>query len=727
MALKDLFKKATPEQPPSTAEILIEDSGLYSEGSITKYDPDDLKGSKGHGIYAKMMIDDQVKGVIQFKIHAVLSRNYFFDIGTDDSGQPRPEHEDMVKFFEKTITLMKGSFSDKLAGVLSALPHGFSVSEKVYTAIPWDGRTYWGIKDIKLRPQDSFDGGFVVDKHGNVERLEQKTGSNRVQVPIKKVIHFVHQPEVDIHYGDSDLRACYRNYWSKDNIIKFQNIHLERHAGGFIWAKVKGKLPPDQKTSLRDFLKNISARTGAQFPESVDLKMEQPSTTDLFEKAIAQHDKGIAKSVLVPNLLGITEQGTTGSYAQSQTQIGAFFWILDAIAKRLEEVLNEQLFRELAIWNFGTEDYPPFKFQPISDEVAREIAKTWGELVSKGAATKSDSDEAYVRNLVNFPEKAEPELPEEGELPSDGVIPAVGDWLDELPAEVKEQVLRQFAEKPWLRRVNFAKIEGTMDKHDEALTSDLTDAMAAVTVSLESQIAKIWGDRSGQNVKPNEILEIKIPASVVSQIRKVTKENLVEALNESYAQAKTEIPKETFKKIIRSGMDIYPAERFLKSKAMKVAGIIEKDVLSATQQVLENGIKYDKTLYQTVESMRDNTNLVALLPEVDAAGRAINVPARLTNIARTNTADAVNQARSALFGSPELKGFVQAFEYSAILDEATTDICGHLNGRIMRDFGYYTPPNHFMCRSLLIPITQVDDWDGKTSGPPRVEPQKGFS
>ena len=124
--------------------------------------------------------------------------------------------------------------------------------------------------------------------------------------------------------------------------------------------------------------------------------------------------------------------------------------------------------------------------------------------------------------------------------------------------------------------------------------------------------------------------------------------------------------------------------------------------------------------------MGNDTDIKQVLPEVDAAGRAINIPARLENIARTNTADAVNQARQALFNSPELRGFVQAYEYSAVLDDRTTEICEHLNGKILKDFGSYTPPNHFQCRSVLAPVTLVDDWDGQESAKPRLEPQKGF-
>jgi len=173
-------------------------------------------------------------------------------------------------------------------------------------------------------------------------------------------------------------------------------------------------------------------------------------------------------------------------------------------------------------------------------------------------------------------------------------------------------------------------------------------------------------------------------------------------------------------------MDKTQAEKFLASKAMKIAGVLDQVVLNAVQRMLENAIKYDKSLGQTIKDLGNDTDIKQVLPEVDAAGRAINIPARLENIARTNTADAVNQARQALFNSPELRGFVQAYEYSAVLDDRTTEICEHLNGKILKDFGSYTPPNHFQCRSVLAPVTLVDDWDGQESAKPRLEPQKGF-
>ncbi len=716
---------------PTTQEIGSAGSSLYGHGAIQRYNPDVLLAHKGYDIYRKMMRDDQVKSTMRFKQYAVISRGWYFDVESAGDEAKQEQFQKIADFFEFVVRGIKGLFSTQLIGILSALENGFSVTEKIYTPLQYDGKLMWGIKDLKLRPADTFNGGFITDSHGNIKEVEQQ-GTESVSFPLDKIIHFVYQPDVDAQYGESDLRACYRNYWSKDIAIKFHNIYLERLAGGFIYAKQKGQLDATQKINLQNILKNVTARMGAIIPDQlVELDKFDPVNTDAYEKAIIIHDKGISKSILVPNLLGLSEQGGTGSYAQSKVQMDAFFWILDALSDQLAEVLNEQMFRQLALWNYGTEDFPWFRFEPISDTKKAELGKTWNELVKGGAVTKSDTDEAYLRNLMGFPKKEEVEdtgLPsegvgEEGEEPPEE--PDNEDWIKAQPKEKGEFIRKQFAKKAWLRRTDFKKIEKDLDSQDVKFETDVIGIMAQVRVSIEKQIIKIGGERSFGNVKPKEIEDIKIPNTSLSQLRKAIRSNLQQTLDDNYSQAKKELPKKPYK-IISPGMDKTNAESFLASKSMKITDVMNNDVLKSVQNVLANSIKYDKTLKDTILSVSEDTALVSLLPEVDAAGHAINVPARINNIVRTNTAEAMNLARLSLFGSPELKGFVLAYEYSAILDSRVTDYCETMNGKVRKDWGSGAPPAHYMCRSLLIPVTVVDDWDGKESTLPSIKPAKGF-
>ena len=724
---------------PKQGEMGYQNSIIYGPGDFEHYNPDALIYNKGTFIYDKMLTDDQVKAVVEFKKHAVLSRDYYFDIESGEDGEPLEEQEEMADFFKLMIKKIRGSWTDKLLGILSAIHNGYSITEKIYEPISWDGKTMWGLKDLKLRPFDTFNGGFIIDNHGNILGLQQQIGGQIIEIPVDKVIHFVHQPDKDPQYGRSDLRAAYRAWWSKDIAIKFQNIHLERHAGGFVWASYKGSLTNDNKSKLQNILKNITARMGAYLPENIQLNEFKPLTTDAYEKAIAQQDKAISKSILVPNLIGITEQGSTGSYAQAQSQVEAFFWVLDAIAKRLEETLNEQLFRELALWNFGTEDFPLFRFEPVSDAQKEIIVKTWAELVSKGAVTKTDSDEDHIRRMMGFPEKVEEEeeeeIPPQLEIPEDQGEPEEPEDMEEPDEEpdVEEQV--NFAEgKPydipagaWTKRVDFVRTDKILNARQTDMVDGLNAVMGKVKISILDQVAKIAGQRSFGNIKPTELETIVIPKNLISSVRKISRTNLEEAVDDGFTMAGQELPKKVFAKIIRPGMDKTQAERFLASRAMQIAGILDVDVLKAVQNVLFNAISYDKTLADTIQALKTDANLATMLPETDAAGRPVNVPARLENIARTNVSDALNKGRMAMFKRPEFEGYIKAYQYSATLDGRTTEICSSLHGKIRKEWGNWAPPNHYQCRSILIPITVLDDWDGKEDNlPASVEPQEGF-
>lgn len=705
--------------PHMTSEIGWEDSLLYTGRDFPKYNPDALMTRKGADVYRKMMLDDQVKAAMQFKQFAVISRKWFFDIGTDENGAERADHQEMAEFFTHAVKTIRGHFSAHLINVLSALVNGFSITEKVFAPIDWQGKTMWGVAALKLRPFDSFNEGFEVDGHGNVLALNQNQSGTLVELPYDKVIHFVYQMDIDTHYGESDLRAAYRAWWSKDVAIKFQNIHLERHASGFVWARIMKALDSPARTRLKNMIRNISARMGAILPEGVELNAIQPLRTDAYDKAIAQHDKAIAKCILVPNLLGLAEQGQVGSYSQSETQLQAFFWILDFLAGLLAETLNEQLFTQLAMWNYATDDFPAFAFEPISDAQKERIAKAWSEMVSKGAVTKTDSDEAHARRLMGFPEKQEP---------AEGAEPVEADneeWIETQDEERREFIRKEFAERPWLKRVDYTRTQRALDAQDTKFLEDLRTLMARVRMSVEQQIIKIAGKRSMGNVAPKEIEAVAVPKNIVNQVGKTVRANLAAILEDGFGLARRELPKKKFAQV-RSGMDKTKAATFLSSRAMKIAGVLRDDVLKAVARVLENAIKYDKNLAQTIAALSEDTDIMRLLPGVDAAGRPVNIPARLENIVRTNTADAVNAGRMALFNDPSLRGFVQAFEYSAVMDSRVTEICEHLDGKILKDFGIYTPPNHYQCRSILVPVTAVDDWDGRVSSKPRLEPHKGF-
>lgn len=754
-AIKRLFAGSEPIAPPQTGELAVATSTLYSNLDFGKYNPDALLANKGAAVYDMMMRDDQVKPVVRFKISAITSRRWQFKKNPNN-----PFHAEVEPFLLACIDGIDGSFKDDMEGILSALVSGFSISEKIIAPMDYEGKTYWTIKALKLRDWKSF--RFKVDKFGNVESLIQTDGAQEHVIPYDKVVHFVHQPDIDEHYGESDLRACYRAWWSKDIAIKLHNIYLERMASGFIYAEVgqATQLSVSQRGALKSLLDTVTGKTSAVVPEGVQLKQFPAVNTEAYEKAVAMHNKSIARAVLVPNLLGLSEQGASGSYAQSQTQFDAFLWTLGSIITRLEDCINSQIIAPLVKWNYGRDDYPRFHFVPLTDDQISKLANTWSQLVTMKAVQKTAADESYFRELLGVPANAITDKESGAEIleyhVSNGIVtpnevraflglPAIagGDKLatpepapaKDVPAPpVKEEAPEpedgkepsEYTEKPYMARVNFKEMKQGMDTLEAAFVENVNPALALMRVSIEKQIAAIWGTSSGANVEPSASSTLKIAKPTKSRLNAELKKGLTDAYTAGYDGAQSEIKKKltdsaTLKTYIGT---IDEALKFLESEAFKITGVIEQDALAVARQVVENGIKYDKSLKQVINDLDDMIG--DLLPAVDAAGNAINIPARLENIARTNTASAINQGRQAFFEDPALKGYILGYEYSAILDGRTTAICKALDGVIRKDFGNYAPPNHYQCRSLLIPIT-IDDTDKLKETPlPAVTPMKGF-
>ena len=130
----------------------------------------------------------------------------------------------------------------------------------------------------------------------------------------------------------------------------------------------------------------------------------------------------------------------------------------------------------------------------------------------------------------------------------------------------------------------------------------------------------------------------------------------------------------------------------------------EQDQVDTVRTILDNGLQEGATVKQVMDALR------IALPE--AIGKA-----RAENIARTEATTAFNQGRMAAFR--ETKGFVGAVEFMAITDARTTPICMERDGLVLAiddpRLPDNTPPLHYMCRSVLSPVSglELEDLGGK--------------
>lgn len=812
-----------PEQKPDRVTSFERSSLWVVSADGRRYNPDELVQKKGLPIYARMMRDEQVKAVVDFKLAAIMARGWTFEY-EEDSSLGDDEQKLRCRVFKKAIKRMRGSFPDALDAIMSGREFGFSVSEKVYGDIKVDSKTYRGINKLLTRDPNTFE--FRTDEYGELLGVKQNImGGKVVDLDQDKLIHYVHRPKFDRVFGRSDLQSAYRSWYAKDELVKLWLLYLEKFAGGIAVAKriddnapVKGT--PDYE-SLQTALANMASTRSIILPRGVELEVQFPSTTDAYEKACVFFDLAIAKALLVPNLLGLSHTGQTGAFAQSQTQLEAFFWTLGNDAARLSDTLNEQLFRDLGDQNWGDDDYPEFCFKPASMEHVKWVVETWQKLVAGNAVIPTESDEKRLRELLDMPPR------EEGD---EGIVPPAKQQeldiqqqqleTDKATAAKRDPVLNQVFETIERWRVEFsAKLEA-LNRREEGNPVNLTvnagssstaphnpaappgstgepsgDPAPVVVVQphgalgpvphtvfsrsvervgfaiIDKRMGEVEDGAAGRLaiaiaeatrstlgadanlLDPAEIADVEFGKAQLGKIKGICKNALDRAWTVGQSHASNEIER-------ARGMTATAQQRqarfaalrdkaaaFFEGKAFRMAGDASDAAKRIIQTELQNGVKAGKSVAEVRSSIWNSLVAKGLTSREAARGvetdEAVNSAlnelwvdteeqalAYLNTLVRTNSYEALNEARFDEFTDPALGGFVMAMRYASVLDDSTTDICTELDGSEWavdsEMWDTYRPPNHFNCRAILVPITEVDGWDGEESPEPGIQPQDGF-
>lgn len=159
------------------------------------------------------------------------------------------------------------------------------------------------------------------------------------------------------------------------------------------------------------------------------------------------------------------------------------------------------------------------------------------------------------------------------------------------------------------------------------------------------------------------------------------------------------------------------ALRWLTDKAFWITGVLSDKLLGEVKGAILNGIKTGKPLGDLLAELTDLFLPYLGDPAVIEDGEAFT-PWRLETIIRTNVTEAYNHGRLTQMLDPDLLPFLKGVRYSAVMDERTTEVCRFLDGKIFlpdsSDLESLLPPNHFQCRSIIVPIVvgeQIDAGD----------------
>jgi len=200
--------------------------------------------------------------------------------------------------------------------------------------------------------------------------------------------------------------------------------------------------------------------------------------------------------------------------------------------------------------------------------------------------------------------------------------------------------------------------------------------------------------------KPEKINDIK--PRFLSSMNSVFKGHFRRLFRQAKRDADREFNKKNARKLVEDDIEPNEFEEIIDTDAFKSVGDYAVKMEGITKNVVLKGMKDGLSQSEIIKILKDE------LPD--------KTDVWLDTTIRTKTTEFYNAGRKTFWDSdPVASKFIEAFEYSAIIDSRTSDVCQFLDGKIFTKgelTNHITPPLHFNCRSLLVPVTRFEDFEG---------------
>lgn len=654
------------------------------------YNADDLyQRTFDYSIYEKMCQDDQVSVCLQLKKDLIMGDGAAI-VPSDDS------QIEMVKELNKIIfDNYEGNFVDDLEEILSSYEFGFSLTEKVFKIGP---QSQLNLKHLRTRHPNTW--LIYQNPKGDVTNFVQKTSEGDITVKKTALIHFINNKKFQNPYGTSDLRAAYNAWIAKVHVMRYFSIYLEKAASPIPVGRYEKNAPAGFKDTLLNILKKFQTKTAIAISKDVEIEfLEAKSNGEAYHKAISIFNMIIGRALFIPDLIGLTGSETGGgSYSLGKEQMNLFFMHILRRRNSLEQAINKEIMKLLIQYNYGFIEKPPqFKFNALNQDRALELAKIWLEAVKSKTYKPNEEEINHFRKLVNFPE-GEVEFQEQFPIPPGTGKPEDEEIEDEDPPEPdkksektddpesKKEFAKAYDATPgdYSRKVDFKAMKTKLDDYDKSLMNETAPIVNKMLMDLYDQVSKKKIVQN-QNVERIDGLTLKYK----KDLKTILKNSFYQLYRDSINQAKVEVTKSNFAK------PLDPAKflEVLDEEVFQYVGDYEYAILKKTRVELIAAIKDGRPLSSVLSVLSKDLEQLSQVS--------------LERYGRTKHTEVMNNGRYDYFQST---GVVTGYQYSAIMDDRTSDICSGLHGKFFTADNAPIPPMHFNCRSTLIPITKFESF-----------------
>ncbi|WP_431841415.1 phage portal protein family protein [Calidifontibacter indicus] len=292
------------------------------------------------------------------------------------------------------------SWNEHLRHALLMLDFGHMFFEQVYR-IDATGRAR--LRKLGPRLPRTLSAVTVADDGGLMSitqhPISMKTKSR--PIPVAHLVAYCNEREGGNWFGQSLLRAAYKNWLIKDVMLRVQAQTVDRNGMGVpIYEAAPGETSLDKGLKLATSLRS-GDNAGAAIPNGAKLGLYGvDGNLPDADKVIRYHDEQMARAVLA-HFLNLGTQ--TGSWALGSTFADFFTLSLQAVADELADVATQHIVEDLVDINFGLEvPAPRIVCAPINSrrDATAEAIKI---LVDAGVITAGDDIERFVRSTYGLP------------------------------------------------------------------------------------------------------------------------------------------------------------------------------------------------------------------------------------------------------------------------------------------------------------------------------------
>jgi phage gp29-like protein len=370
--------------PDSKRRHMIREQ-LYHQEAIdrTAWEMPPIEPGDNSSSYADMLLDPMVHYGVSLIKESVLAQGYHIeqsDVGTGAS----PGRGSAAMAIEIERNLADVDIEAALEDGLSAIWRGF-----------WAHEITWQYSDrkfklVSLAAIDPEQVTLELNDHMRVTAVTSKPiGHDPQRTAADKLWFHVHKPSRTRPAGESILEPAYRAWTSKNRLLQFWGLSIQRFGMTALKVTLPANTPPDKQTQILATLYQGRLDGIYLIPEDVFVEALNPTqwANLTFEQSISYQDAEIIKAITLLNSPGGSATGRTYVTGQGiDAEQRATAYRLQRISRALCHSFTAQVIQPLCLANWGAkpEQCPRLVLAPPDPARIVAMAPALAQLVGAG-------------------------------------------------------------------------------------------------------------------------------------------------------------------------------------------------------------------------------------------------------------------------------------------------------------------------------------------------------